>query len=269
MKNCMRWSFVFCLFWLAASGLSAQSQSDAVNLILDQAAARIDAFPELDSWQALVTSSQIQMDKKWAPKKQLVIRKRIHIAGDNRREDILEALETKKGTTRDITAEHQERSRKAEAEAEQKSKDGPDKRDRGYTLTDENLFPFSSEARKNYVFSLGEDSVFQGVPVLVLESRAKVPQKERMEGRYYLDRESLVVMRAELRPSKVPRVVKTIEMDFWFDVLPEGYLVVKKTRVKVDIAVVVKRIRILTEEEYSEYQVLEASKEERVGLTAW
>ncbi len=259
MKILARWSLVFFWSGLAASGIFAQS--DDITRILNQASARLEAFPELDFWQALVTSSQIQMDRRWEPKKQLVVRKHIRISGESRREEILEALETEKGSTRDVTVEYRERARKEEsdAEAESRSDSGRDHRkgNRRFTLTDENLFPFSEEARKNYEFTRKQDSDLQGIPVLVLESRAVTPKRERLEGRYYLDRENLVVLRAELKPSKVPRVLKTIEMDFWFDVLPEGYLVLKKTRIKLDAAVVVKRIRMLTEEEYSDYHVLD------------
>lgn len=261
MNFCIRWIFIFCLLWPGVAGLTAQT--DEVGGILDRAAARLEAFPELISWQAVIISSQVEMDKNWDPKKELVTRKRIHIAGKNRREEILEARETEKGITRDVTTEYRERTQQEEAEASEKSSEGSEKKGKGkrqgFTLTDDHLFPFSSEARGKYEFSRGEDSVWQGVPVLVLESRARVPQKELMEGRYYLNKESLIVMRAELRPSQLPRVVKAIEMDFWFDVLPEGYLVLKKTRVKFEAALVIKRIRMLTEEEYSEYRVLDAS----------
>ena len=259
MKILSRWSLILCWWGLAVSGLFAQSED--ISRILDQASARLEAFPELDSWQALVTSSQIQMDRRWEPKKKLVVRKRIRISGENRREEVLEALETEKGRTRDVTAEYRERARKEEAEGDAESRSDSDrdhrKGRRGFTLTDENLFPFSEEARKNYEFIRNPDSDLQGIPVLVLESRAVAPKRERLEGRYYFDRENLVVLRAELKPSKVPGVLKTIEMDFWFNVLPEGYLVLKKTRIKLDAAVVVKRIRMLTEEEYSDYQVLD------------
>lgn len=262
MNFCFRWCFLFCLLWPAAAGLRAQSDETA--RILDQAASRLEAFPELESWQALVTSSRVEMDKNWDPKKELVVRKRIHITGQNRREDVLEARETEKGITRDVTTEYRERVQQEEAEASEEPSDGSDEdgkgKRQGFTLTDDHLFPFSSKAREKYTFTRKEDSVWQGVPVLVLESRALTPEKELMEGRYYLDKENLVVMRAELRPSRLPRVVKTIEMELWFEVLPEGYLVVKKTRVRFEAALVIKRIRMLTEEDYSEYRVLDASE---------
>lgn len=47
-----------------------------------------------------------------------------------------------------------------------------------------------------------------------------------------------------------------MEMEIDFEVLPEGYIVMKKMKAKVVAKMVIKTIRQITETEYFDYEVL-------------
>jgi hypothetical protein len=123
-------------------------------------------------------------------------------------------------------------------------------------LSMDDMFPFGVTERKNYIFKLLEDMELAGIPVFVLETKAKMRTDKYYEGKYYIDKNDYKILKVELQPAKNPSVLKLFEMEAYFQVIPGGYFVLKKTRVRIHVGLVIKNIRLDAEEVYSDYLVL-------------
>lgn len=226
---------------------------------LDALSTHIDSYSDLKNWRAAVRSSVTEMDKHWRPEKVRVVRKITTVVDGRSREEILEVLETEKGTTRDITKvyilEADERRRKAEERQRNPDRDGDSSGGRR-ELGVGDLAPFSRENRKNFRFSFLPDVEVSGRPVRVLSADARIKDSEVFEGRYYIDKETLDVLRVELRPSKNPRFVKHLEMDIFFQ--PGiGSLALKASHMKIHAGFLLKTMRLVVEEEYTDFEILD------------
>jgi len=242
---------ILTAFLSAAPGGRSHTGSPDPGLadFLDALSSRIEAYSDLKNWRAAVRSSVTEMDKNWRPEKVRVVRKITTVVEGRSREEILEVLETEKGTTRDITKayirEAEDRRRKAE---ERRRKTNTDAESSGgrRELGVGDLAPFSRENRSNYVFSFLPDVVISGRSARVLSAESKVRDPERFEGRYTIDRETLDVLRVELRPSKNPRFVKHLEMDIRFQ--PGiGSLALKASHMKIHAGFLLKTMRLVVE----------------------
>jgi hypothetical protein len=230
--------------------------------LLDAVARKIDSYPDLDRWEAVTVTTRTRMDKSWAPEKITRIRKSVRVEGQDRQEKVLEATEIEKGVTRDITDKtvkaYEERARKERAEnASRKAPKAGDGGRRTITLTKKDFAPFGPGERSGYDFKRLEDAVVDGIPACVIETRAKVRKTENIEGRYFFARDTLDILKVDLQPSKNPMFVKLVEMEVEF--LPgQGGLAMKRTKVKVYAGFLFKTIRLVIEEEYSDFRFLPA-----------
>jgi len=236
-------------------------QEDDVVSLLDRLAERIGSYRQMEHWTASVRSEIVEMNKRWEPKKTTLILKNITTRGEVRTEEILEALETKKGRTRDVTVEIRKETRKQEEKARKRREKGKAEGNRRRReLTRDQISPFGYEMRKNLQFTIKEMSEFAGSPVYILESSSDKKDEDLYTGTYYVDRESLDVLRVELSPTKKPAVLKTVAMAFDFQVLPEGYLALRKSWFKMHLNVVVKVVRLEAIEEYTNVRPLNGSQ---------
>jgi len=124
------------------------------------------------------------------------------------------------------------------------------------SLSLEELLPFSEKARQSFTFARLADEVIDGRDVYVLESQAKIKDEKFWEGRYFISPESYDVLRVTLTISKNPKFVKELSTEIDFQVLPDGQFFIKKTRMKVDAGMIIKHIRMVIEEEYSDIEIL-------------
>jgi hypothetical protein len=258
----------FCGLLLAA-GLAAgpcpSSSGDDPSLVslLDAVARKIDSYPDFDRWEAVTLTTRSRMDKSWEPEKVTRIRKSVHVDGRDRQEKVLEASETEKGVTRDITDKmarfYEERARKEREEREsgKNAKPGDDGR-KAITLTKKDFAPFGPEERSGYDFRRLEDTDMDGVPAVVIETRAKTRKPENVEGKYFFARDTMDVLKVELKPSKNPAFVKLAEMDVEF--MPgQGEPAMKRTRLKVHAGFLFKVVRLIIIEEYTDFRFLPAA----------
>jgi hypothetical protein len=237
---------------------SAVGQDSEVSAFLDKLADRISSYPRMEKWTASVRSRVEEMDKNWKPKKTTLITKKVSIDGTDRSEEILEALEVKKGKTKDRTRDYIKEARKEAEKAEKRKEKGREGGRQGrLELTRSQLFPFDMEQRKNLQFSIKEETTFKGIPVTILESRSSIKDEDLYSGTYTIARDSLDVLRIDIFPTKKPSVLKMMKMAFEFQVLPEGPLAIKRTWFKMHLNVIIKVIRLEAEEEYFDIKILE------------
>jgi hypothetical protein len=215
----------------------------------------IEAAPEMNRWQASVLTTLYEMDKKWEPKKKTVIEKQIVVDNKTRIEKVYKAVEYKDDEIKDVTNEFKEEA--AKMNAKNRSSDGKESggRHRGMNLGMDEIFPFNEEKRKDYDFSLSKETGPDSREVYILKTVSKQESSEFFEGTYTIDADTLAVLRAELSPAKNPGPLKLLEMDMEFDRLPEGYLVMTKASARVHVGLIIKNIRMQTEEIYSDYEI--------------
>jgi hypothetical protein len=119
------------------------------------------------------------------------------------------------------------------------------------------MFPFSEEKRKDFDFELNDGTLIDGRKVYVLETRSKQKSSEFYEGTYFIHPDTFDVLRARIRPAELPGPLKLLEIDIGFERLPGGHLAVRTAKARVHVGLVIKNIRMETEEVYSEYVVLD------------
>lgn len=250
--------FAGLIFGSFGDGLSTDHPDPELDALLDALSARIDSYSDLKNWRAAVRSSVTEMDKNWKPEKTTVVRKITTFVEGRSREEILEVLETEKGTTKDITETYIREAEERRRKAEERRRDSARDRERSGGRRDmsvADLAPFSRENRIKYSFSFLPDAEVSGRPARVLSAEARVKDSEVFEGRYYIDKETLDVLRVEIRPSKNPRFVKHLEMDIRFQ--PGiGSLALKASHMKIHAGFLLKTMRLVVEEEYTDFEIL-------------
>jgi hypothetical protein len=258
-------AFAFCwagvIFMPGPSPCFGFAQDGDLNALLDRIADRAKSHWEIKSWRAGAATVVSEMDKNWKPKKTTRVKKTVSVTESERSEKVLEALRTEKGVTKDITAEFIREAAEERRDAKDKPADNStgnkdEQRGMSRSLSLEELLPFSEKARQSYTFVRLQDEVIEGRAVYVLESKAKIKGEKFWEGRYFISPESYDVLRVNLTISKNPKFVKEISTLIDFQVLPDGHFFIKKTWMKVDAGMVIKHIRMVIEEEYSDIEIL-------------
>lgn len=241
--------------------VNASAQEVTAEEILDRTAERVAAYPELKNMEARASSTVLNMDKNWKAKKTTLVEKVVRVSDGLRSEEILSARETAKGRTQDVTAKFAEDARKQEEKARKRrakrAAKGEEEEGGRRDFTAEQMFPFDQERRGEYTFTRKGGSYVGRRSVHVIETRAKVPSDERVDGLYYIDQQTFDVLQAEVHFSKNPKMVKRFEMEARFKVLPEGHLVMERSLIRIHVGLVVKSIRVEAVEEYRDYKILD------------
>ena len=221
---------------------------------------KIQSTPELDNWQASVLTTLFEMDKNWEPKKKTIIEKFAVVKNKIRTEKILRATEYDEDKTKDMTDKYQTEAEKFNKRNESsKGKKGGRKggRHRGMDLGQDDIFPFGEKRRNDYEFEFREGSLSDKLRVYVLETRSKLKSSDNYEGKYYIHPETFDILRAEIQPAKNPGPLKLLEMTIDFGRIPEGNLVIRAAKVRIHVGLIIKNIRIESEEIYSDYKVFD------------
>jgi len=245
------------------SGTFLSAQEFDAAALAEEICRKLDAYPKYENWTFRSISVTRQMTKNWTPKKIIILEKRIQISGRTIAEEILRATEEEGGRIKDITrerikraADRKRRTDKVRTVEERKGIQQGERSEGVYSLGMEQIFPFRGKKRSLYDFILLEESEVGGRPALTLKSSAKSKDEDLLEGVYYIDKETLDVFRANLRPSKMPRMVKEFSGEIDFEVLPSGHFVLKDIRIKVNGGIFIKRVRAEIEESYKDYEIL-------------
>jgi len=255
------WAAVFVA--LRPASHASLSQAGDIDPLLDRIAERAKSYQEVKNWRATTLTVATEMDKNWKPKKTTRIKKTVTVTESGRSEKVLEALQTEKGSTKDITAEYnreaEERRRTAQGQPAEKSPGNDDKKDEENRMSRSlglgEILPFSEKEREGFTFARRPDEELDGRTVLVLESKAKIKDEKFWEGLYFIDPESDTLLSVRLTISKNPKFVKELSTEIDFQVLPDGHFFVKKTRMKINAGMVIKHIRMVVEEDYSDIEI--------------
>lgn len=219
---------------------------------------RIRSYPEMANWQAVVLTTLRDMDKDWRPKKKTVVEKFVIVKDNVRTEKILSATEYEGDRTKDLTAKYRAEAEKLNIKSESsQGEEGGRKggRYRGLDLSRDEMFPFGEDKRADYAFELREGTLGAYQRVHVLETRSRQQSSDIYEGKYFIHPETYDILRAELQPAKNPGPLKLLEMHIDFDRLPEGFLVIKAAKVRIHVGLIIKNIRMESEETYSDFKV--------------
>jgi len=236
---------------------SLDSQEITAIKLVEKIHNRILSYPEMQNWQASVLTTLYEMNKNWEPKKKTIIEKLITVKNKIRKEHILRATEFDNNEIKDKTAKYQAEAIKFNKNNELNQAQGRERkkgRHRGMDLSREELFPFGENRKNDYEFALHEDSWIDKQKAYVLETRSNQKSSDYFEGKYYVHPETFDILRAELRPAKKPGPLRLLEMHIDFARLPEGYLVIEKAKVRIHVGLIIKNIRMESEEIYSDYK---------------
>ena len=141
---------------------------------LDSLLTRLEAdSSNLKQFQTAVSTDSIrEMDSDWKVKSETVIDRKITPKDSTMGNQLIKAVQIKKGETKDITAQMVEDEKKEIEKRQSKEKSKDDGKKRSFSLSGDELFPFSTERRPDFVFTTG-DSVVDGRRVIVLSAEPK------------------------------------------------------------------------------------------------
>ena len=252
--------FIQIIVW---DSLWSHPGQDAGSLV-KQVSDKMESYPEFKNWKALLISKTTKMSGRWQPQEVLLMKKDVQVVNDERTEKILEALVSKKGKTKDETQKYIKKARKEREKTERKKRKQKEKGKnekvedkRSLSMSYEDMFPFDEEKREKYIFSRLPDSQVEGKTLNILVSQAREKGEKFWEGKYYIDPESFTILHIDLKPSKNPKHVKELRMQMEFAENSQGYFIFKKVRMKVDAGIIIKHIRMLVEEEYTNFEIIE------------
>lgn len=212
-------------------------------------------------YTCLVSAKEYKMDKHWKPKATKSIEKRLIKNGDEAYFDVIKAMEIKKDEEKDITEEVRKEynsareKAKEEAEMENEDKDNGEEEGgrRGISMTMEDLDPFGEARRELYNFLALPDTISEGQRYFRVKTMAIEPSDKVFEGEYWINPETHAIVIADLHPSKNPKMVSELKMRFRFEEIGEGRWMPRKIWTHIYVNLLIKKIRVETEEVYSDY----------------
>jgi len=233
-----------------------------VDALLDGLAARLKTTAAYKNWTAGSVQTTTELDRKGNPEKVTVVTKAVRVDDGRRREDILKAVVTEDGETKDITSTYELESRRRREEGERRAAEEGGSRPSGrrtvrFELDD--ILPFDPGRRPQFVFGVREASGPDGRRLVFLDVKAKTKDPQSWEGRYTIDPATFDLLKAEIRPSKLPKMVKELSVEAEVEILDGKHFVLKRTFFRVNGGLLfIKRIRMTVEEVYSDVRVLDS-----------
>jgi len=202
-----------------------------------------------------------ETDRKGNPEKVTVVTKAVRVTDGRRRDETLKAVVTEDGETKDITSTYDRESRNRREEGERRPAEEGGRRPSGRRRSRfdlEEILPFAPERRSVFSFGLREATGSGGKRLVLLDVKAKTKDDRNWDGTYTLDPSTFDIVRVELRPSKLPRLVKELSVEAEVEILDRKYFVLKRIFFKVNGGLLfLKRVRMTVEEVYTDVRVLD------------
>ena len=252
-KRCLVFLVLFGCFFI--HGLSvASARAEDLTPLLNKISKRMNSYPENNNIQYKFVETYTEMDKKWRPKKTRVTKEIRKVVDGIPSGEILEAVEIEDGVTKDIKQEVIEQYKRI---VERDNKFRAERKEKKENEFDE-LIPFNEKRRAGFEFKRLNDDTLYERPVFVIETVAKEKDIDLFEGKYYIDKKTYDVLKAQLKPPKKPKLVKEMSMEVEFQVLPEGNFMLKRVKARVDAGLLFVRLRAIEEEEYFDVKILDS-----------
>jgi len=252
-------NMVFPLLVFVGSGW-IYGQQDNLNDLIRKIDERSKTYKEYHEYSASAVSVYKEMDNSWKPGKVTSIFKQIRQVDSSRVETITRAVEIQKGKETDITEKvlanekkRQDRAKGKTEDAKQSKKEG---RNQTFAVGYKELYPFSDEERKQYIFSQKPDTVLSGKPLLHILASARERTGNRYEGSYFVDPQTYDILLIDAAPAKNPKFVKDMRIRMAFEVLPGNYWMFKSYRMRIFASLLIKKVRIEAEETYSDFTIV-------------
>jgi hypothetical protein len=235
----------------------ASAQEEDLVPLLDKIAKRMNSYPENSNWKARIVTKNSEMDKQWRPKKTTITTAIVKAVDSMLRSEILKAVEIEGEITKDVTQKIAEQTK---TQIERTNKETVAQKGQKETgNSSDALFPFNENKRAKFEFSRLDDAAINERPVFIIEAVAKEKDEQLFEGRYYIDQKTYDVLKAQIKPSKNPKFVKDLDMDFDFEVLPEGNFIERRIRTRVNGGLFFKSVRMIVEVEYFDIEILNSN----------
>jgi hypothetical protein len=256
MNNNRYLVFVVLISCFLINGFAATSvQAEDLTPLLNKISKRMNAYPENNNIQYKIVKKYTEMDKKWRPKKTTATKTIRKVIDGISSSEVLEAVITEEGETKDIKQGTIERIKKQD---ERKNKKRAEQKDQNKIENPfDEFFPFHKSKRTSYEFKRHNDDIYHGRPVFIIEAVSKEKDENLNEGKYYIDQKTYDVLKARVKPSKKPKIVKEADMEIDFQVLPEGNFMIKRMKARVDAGLLFMRMRAIQEEEYFDVKILD------------
>ncbi|MFC2158489.1 hypothetical protein ACFLT9_11690 [Acidobacteriota bacterium] len=237
---------------LIMSGLT-ENRSQEIEDILNRVGEKTASYNKLDRFNINIISTLFTMDKEWKPTKIESVEKVVTIDGTRRTEEVISAIEKKNGKVKDLTRKYQRDAQKAREKALKEPEEAQKRGRRDLDLTLKEYIPFTPTKRREFSFRLIGESQLGGQPIYLIGATSLTESNEIWNGTYSIHKESFDILRAEISPSKKPGVLKQFRMELDFQILPGNYLALLKSKIRIHVGLVVKNIRVIAEESYSDY----------------
>ncbi len=197
-------------------------------------AKQLNILGEIDDSICLAESIYREMRKDGGLKKRVVTKKRIYMKGTSKRHEECLSMNVNGRML-------------SKAEMEKEFKNGGDQQ--------EVKLPLTPEGEGHYDFHLAGSGVCNGMDVWMIDFRAKKKKDEFVNGRGYISKDTFDVVRIELVPAKLSRLVEDLKVSVTSARI-QGYWMPVKFEMDLKIRVSFLYYKHITvEETYSEYRL--------------
>lgn len=225
-------------------------QAQTLDQILKHVDQRFLAYEEMDTLTMDVTSTVKHMNSKWEHTKITRVEKSVSVYGDSTHEDYHKVTEEKKGKIKDLTEKAREDVRKAqEKQSKNKKEDG----NNNQSIELDELWMLEKE-RENYNYTLLPDTLLNNRWTHPISVEAHFDSDTLYEGIYYIEKDTYDLMMVDMKPSKNPKMVKEMRLQFWFAPVKHNQLLLERTWTKIYASLLIKKFRIIIDESYTNYQ---------------
>jgi len=186
------------------------------------------------------------------PKETTVIEKKMRVDSQKVSFEIIKAVQIKEDEKTDITSKAKEEMKKEQdlnAESDHENQEKGELR-----LSGDDLLPFSSERTDEYTFTLLRDTLDHAVSYYRIQSKAKELSDKKYEGIYRVNKKTYSISRMIIHPSKNPEFVKKLSLELHFQEMHGNRWMIHKVRSRVYARFLLKKIRMQSEEQYSDYR---------------
>ncbi len=240
---------------LLAIGLFVSNLA-AETLPLDSILVRVDrqfeSYQHQDSVTMDIHSTVKKMNGKWQPNSVMEVEKTVTMNGGDVHEEIHKVTETKKGKVKDLTEDARKDAEKKKKKRDKDKKDTDENNDDDQSISMglEDLW-MTAEYRQYHQIQLLPDTSIGNRDVYTIHIDSDIKSDSTYKGLYYIDKNTFDLVMINFAPTKNPKMVKELQMKMWFYPPQRDMLLLKKSWTKVYASLVIKKFRMILEENYS------------------